>query len=263
MKTILLHIHDDIAMEARFQAALALARQQGAHLTCLQVLPSPYYPAEAAVSPGTYELLVEGIEAPARAQRAALEARLRTEMVPWSWRVRTGALVGHLLAEARLADLIVVSLGEETTALSTVGGLIVHGQLPVLAVPAQASQFDPAGPVMIAWNGSGEAANAVRHALPLLRAASKVHIVSIEEANDGLPSSDLAAYLSRHEIHADVQERRPGSSVEEALVRAAGELGASCIVMGGYGHSRMRELVFGGVTRAMLQDSAVPLLLSH
>jgi nucleotide-binding universal stress UspA family protein len=147
--------------------------------------------------------------------------------------------------------------------MSVAGRLIVQSPVPLLAVPREASQFDPNGPMMVAWNGAPEAANAVRHGLALLKSAASVHIVSVAEEASGLPAADVAAYLSRHGIHAEVLERRAEPSVEDALIAAARELGASCIVMGGYGHSRMRELVFGGVTRAMLKGSPFPLFLSH
>jgi nucleotide-binding universal stress UspA family protein len=263
MKTILLHIDDDAAMEARFQAALSLARQQGGHLTCLTVMPVPYYPVETALSPGSYELFQRSIEDRERVQREAWEPRLGGEMVSWDWRVRTGSKVMELLGETQLVDVMVIGIGDEVPGMSVAGRLIVQSQVPLLAVPREASQFDPNGPIMIAWNGAPEAANAVRHGLALLKSAASVHIVSVAEEASGLPAADVAAYLSRHGIHAEVHERRAEPSVEDALIAAARELGASCIVMGGYGHSRMRELVFGGVTRAMLKGSPFPLFVSH
>jgi nucleotide-binding universal stress UspA family protein len=263
VKTILLHVDDDAAMEARFQAALSLARQQGGHLTCLQVRSVPYYPVDAGLSPGSSEIFLRGFEETVRAQRAAWEPRLGGEMVSWDWRVRTGSKVMELLDGAQLVDVIVIGVGDEVPGMSVAGRLIVQSPVPLLAVPREASQFDPNGPMMVAWNGAPEAANAVRHGLALLKSAASVHIVSVAEEASGLPAADVAAYLSRHGIHAEVLERRAEPSVEDALIAAARELGASCIVMGGYGHSRMRELVFGGVTRAMLKGSPFPQFLSH
>ena len=263
MKTILLHVDDDAAMEARFQAALSLARQQGGHVTCLQVMPVPLLPADVGLSSGTYEVIIESFEETVRAQRAAWEPKLGGEMVSWDWRVRTGSKVMELLGEAQLVDVIVIGIGDEAPGMSVAGRLIVQSHVPLLAVPGDASQFDPSGPIMIAWNGAPEAANAVRHGLALIKSAASVHIVTVAGQASGLPAADVDAYLSRHGIHAEVHERRAEPSVEDALMAAAREIGASCIVMGGYGHTRMRELVFGGVTRAMLKSCPVPLLLSH
>ncbi len=263
MKSILLSVQDDSGMETRFQAALSLARQQGAHLTCIQVKPVPYVPVDVATSRSTVELLLQGVEGPASEQRAALEARLGKEMVSWDWRVRSGNASIEILREPLLADVIVVGTGDETPDISVAGALVVHGNVPVLAVPDEASQFDPGGPVMVAWNGTAEAANSVRHGLSFIGAAASVHIVTVAEDPLDFPSTEVAAYLSRHGVHAEIHERQSGASVAQVLITAARELGVSCIVMGGYGHSRFREQVFGGVTRALLQDCPIPLLLSH
>jgi nucleotide-binding universal stress UspA family protein len=265
MKTILLHIHYDTGMEARFQAALSLTRDQDAHLTCIQAIPTPHVPWEIAASASTIELLIEAVEEPARSQRAALEPRLASEMVKWDWCVRTGDAVRELLNQSMLADVIIVGSGsgEEAPALRVAGAVAVHAPIPVLAIPIAAKGFDPSGPMVVAWNGSSEAANALRHGLPLLSRAASVHLVAIDEANLAISSADAATYLSRHGIQGQVQERRAEPSIAESLEAAAREIGAACIVMGAYGHSRMRELTFGGVTRHMLQNSPIPLLLSH
>ena len=263
MKNILLHVKGDPGMEARFQTALSLARYQDGHLICLQVTPTPYFPADGAISPETFNLFVDSVEVPARELRAALEARLNSDMVSWDWRVRSGDTAIEILREALLADVIVVGTGDEAPDLSVAGALLVHGHVPILAVPGNALQFDPCSPVVIAWNGTVEAANSVRHSLALTRAAASIHVVTITEGPLDSPPAEVASYLSRHGIHVEIHERQAEPSVAETLKASARELGASCIVMGGYGHSRFRERVFGGVTRAMLQDCPIPLLLSH
>lgn len=266
MKTILLHVDNDTGMEGRFQTSLSLARDLEAHLTCLQVTPTTSYMlGEATASPATFDLLMRSIEEPARNQRAALEARLASEMVSWDWRVRSGDAVREILDQARLVDVIVVSggAGSDGPDPTLAGTVALHAQLPVLAIPAGTSGIDLSGPMMIAWNGSHEAANALRHSLPLIRRAASVHLVAIEESGATFSANDAAIYLSRSDVHAEVHERRAEPSIQEALKAAAREIGAACIVMGAYGHSRVRELVFGGVTRHMLQSCRVPLFLSH
>ena len=263
MKTILLYVEDTSDMETRFQAALSLARQQSAHLACLQLLSDPYLPIETAYLGASGDPILQKSEGLARAQRATIEERLGLEMISWDWQVRMGPPAIEILSSAHLTDVIVVGRGDSVLGSSVVGSLVVHGHMPILVVPGDATNYDPSGPAIIAWNGSSEAANAIRCGLPLLQAASDVHIVAIGEDSQGFPAADVVTYLSRHGIHAEVQEREAERSVEEALMDAARELGASTIIMGGYGHSRMQELVFGGVTRAMLQGCPIPLLLSH
>jgi nucleotide-binding universal stress UspA family protein len=140
----------------------------------------------------------------------------------------------------------------------------MHARAPVLAVERQVRSVDCFGPAMIAWNGSPEAANALRLSLPLLRNASAIHIVRVTEGKDGFPPTDASRYLSRHglasELHRWTAEAR---SIADALRDAAATLGAAYIVMGAYGHSRFREAVLGGVTRDLLGNCQVPLLLAH
>lgn len=263
MKTILLYVEDSSDMEIRFQAALSLARQQSAHLACLQLIRLLTLPIEAAYIGAPADPILQKSEELARAQRATLEERLGSEMILWDWQVQMGPPAIEILSSAHLTDVIVVGTGDSVLSTSVVGALIVHGHMPILVVPGDATNYDPSGPIMIAWNRSSEAANAIRCGLPLLKAASEVHIVAIEEDSRGFPAADVAAYLSRHGVHAEVHERKADPSVEEALKAEARKLGATTIVMGGYGHSRARELVFGGVTRAMLKGCPIPLLLSH
>jgi nucleotide-binding universal stress UspA family protein len=117
---------------------------------------------------------------------------------------------------------------------------------------------------MVAWDGSAESAHALRAAVPLLARASAVSLVTITEKEARFPATDALRYLSRHGIHADYAERPRGAlTVEEALDQSADSLGADFVVMGAYGHSRVRETLFGGVTRYMIDGARRPLLLMH
>ena len=116
---------------------------------------------------------------------------------------------------------------------------------------------------MIAWNGSPEAAHAVRAALPLLKLASAVQIISFNE-DQNFPMADVRRYLDAHGVTAGCNEHRlDGKTVGEALCHISSVLLAAYIVMGAYGHTRFREAVLGGVSRYMLAHSPVPLLLAH
>ncbi len=266
MKTILLHVQNDAGLEDRFQAALSLARAFGAHLSCIQITPWQPFLFGQEVSPETFDMVLRGLEEPARKQRAGLEARLANEEVAWDWLAYTTSdAIADIHRAAALVDLIVVGGGatEGSHASTLAGAIALYAKRPVLRVPAGVSAIDISGPIMIAWNGSQDAANALRNSLPLLRKAASVHLVTVGEIVAAPSAEDAARYLSRTGIHAEVHERCDMSSVEEALEAIAREIGATCIVMGAYGHSRARELVFGGVTRHMLQGCPIPLLLSH
>ncbi|WP_152542820.1 universal stress protein [Sphingobium sp. Ant17] len=116
----------------------------------------------------------------------------------------------------------------------------------------------------MAWNGSIEAAHSLRLTLSFLRVASEVHIVNISSDNNDFPPMDASRYLARHGIGSQLHEwPQEGCTIAQTLLDAAGELAASSLVMGAYGHSRLRETVLGGVTRDLLSDTSVPLLLAH
>jgi nucleotide-binding universal stress UspA family protein len=118
--------------------------------------------------------------------------------------------------------------------------------------------------MVVAWNGSIEAAQALRLALPLLRRAREVHLVEVTDELHGHEAAEARQWLGRHGIRADIHEwPAKGRRTSVALLHAAVELAAGCLVMGAYGHSRLRETVLGGVTRELIAGADMPLLMAH
>src|SRR5690606_4452572 len=140
---------------------------------------------------------------------------------------------------------------------------------PVLLVP-YAGRFEAVGRrVLVAWDAGREAARAVRDALPLLKRAEHVEVVSFNPDRPGarhgpIPGADLAAYLARHDVKVHVSQQH-GDDIEvgEQILSRAADLHSDLIVMGAYGHSRLRELALGGATRTLLASMTVPVLMSH
>lgn len=270
MKTILLHIHADAGQESRLQAALDLTRATDGHLICLQPTPFRQYVSMdifggAHVMPG----VLEAVREEEARVRQRVEGQLAGENISWEWRAVDGDTVDALEKAARLADVVVVSLADamlpiEENPADIAGTLAMHAPCPVLAIPVGAGDFRVADIVMVAWDGSREAGRALRLATPLLCYASTVHVVTVSRDDSDLPDLDAVAYLSRHGIAAELHSwPAKGRSVEEVLCAASGELSASWMVMGAYGHSRLREIVFGGVTKFILKQAPLPLLLAH
>lgn len=269
MRSILVHADHDKANEVRLQTALDIARRLRAHLTLLIATPFRQF---VAVDPfgGSYVLA----EAMAKAQaddaalEAALSARLGGEDVPWDIVTADGDIVGSLAAAAAFADLAVVSLpGKPGSGVGEpsmlAGDLAIAAAAPVLALPREGGRPDLDAPAMVAWNGSAEAANALRAAIPLL-AGRRVELVSVGKDDGSFPATDALTYLSRHDIHAEARiVERGGVTVEEALEKAAEAMGAGLIVMGAFGKSRLRETLFGGVTQYLVTSGRFPLLLAH
>ncbi len=267
MKTILLLIHDDEGQESRLQAALDTVRALNGHLRCLDVsiLPAMF----AAYDGGMAEAqLLTAEQERETHNKGRLEARLALENVSWDWVDVCGQLPASILEAANLCDLIVVSRRLDDfplpDMLRAVSELIVKSATPVLAVPPASRGFLPTGRALIAWNGSASAIAAMRAALPLLRLASQV---TLREYSDGtilVPAEDAATWLSREGVHAEIKrEAFVSDLVADRLCAETRSRRIDYMVVGGFGHSRLREAVFGGVTRRLLSESEVPLLMAH
>jgi nucleotide-binding universal stress UspA family protein len=271
MKSILLHIHDDLGQESRLQAAFDIARATSAHIRCVQVTMLPdLVAADLYGGAGFAPTIMEELRDIDRKAQTEVEARLAREGVQWDWIQCEGEAVSGILSAARLADLIVATLPQGPRSgmrdpLSIVPDLALGRCGPVLGVPQAATRFAVAERALVAWDGSQEAGAALRSAVPLLKLADAVLVVTVEEGGkDVLPATDALEYLSRHGIEAELRSwPRQEETVDEALLRVVGDLAIDWIVMGAYGHSRLRETVFGGVTRRLLRDAPVPLLLAH
>ena len=269
MKSILLFANPDPGLESRLQAALDLARQFDGHLTCLQVTP---YDSFVMGDPfgGVYALptVIEQVQKTADEHQARMRDRLSGEGIAWDWMRFDGAPAQVIVDRARLADLIVLSLpaadGRPEGSRAMLADVLVHARSPVLAVPQGTGPVRGLGPALVAWDGSLESSHALRLTLPMLGRASAVYVVTVTEGSTEFPATDACHYLARHGIEAELHEwPRQGRSTAAALLEAASRLSAAYIVMGAYGHTRLREAVLGGATRDMIHDSTMPLLLAH
>jgi nucleotide-binding universal stress UspA family protein len=271
MKSILLHVADDPQFEGRLQGALDLARLMGGHVDCLQTRRIPaFYGAETAGFSGSATMVMQLMDMEEKAaadNRERVTARLANEDVPWSWFDSMGDPAFTLVERSMLNDVVVLSQPESgrDEAARTLAHVVTRAETPVLVMPSTAKSLPLDRPVLIAWKPTAEAAKAVRASVPLLRTAVRVDVLSIDAPDEAdLPPLDVAAYLSRHGVHAEVHSRASGNrSTAEALQAAAGEMGSGIIVMGGYGRSRAMEFLLGGVTRRFLQATAYPLLMAH
>jgi nucleotide-binding universal stress UspA family protein len=178
-----------------------------------------------------------------------------------------GEQFGHI---ARRFDLSIV--GQAETERSAVEEVIAEAALfesgrPVIVVPY--IQKDPLQleHVMLCWDGSRAAARAIADALPLLKKAGQVEIVIVTNERgkrDEIEGADMAQHLARHGLKVEVKRTVLGDiDVADVILSHAADAGTDFIVMGGYGHSRLREFVLGGVTRSIFRSMTVPVLMSH
>ncbi len=275
-KTILVHIQNDETLNSRLESALSLARCYDAHLECLHITPGQAYVAYDSFG-GVFVMgeVIKTLEEQEATLRAKVEAELGKEDVSWDYTQITGEVATALIGRASLADLIVAGREPQKiefagSAIGLLGDLISRSRTPIFIGVEGKSPWDPSGPVVIAWDGSYEAADAVRSSIGMLKRASGVHVVQVTEEKEELfPSTRLLEYLSRHGIHAEltveaVEELQAEQEfVPDILVARALSLNAAYIVMGGYNHSRIGEYIFGGVTRTMLSASPIPIVIAR
>ena len=276
LKSILLHVQNDDSLDRRLEAALSLARAAGAHLSCLHVTPIQAYVAFDSFG-GVFVMkdVIDALEEQEKTLRQRIEGKLRNEDVSWDYEQVTGDTISQIVGRAALNDLIV--FGREPhrhdlagPAVGVMGDLLHRARTPLFIPGDAGDHFDAGGRALVAWDGSYEAANAVRSSLGLLKLASDVSIVHVTEAKEqAFPGTKLLEYLSRHDIHADLSvQDPPGSSRDPDVVAAtvsahATGIGAAYIVMGGYAHNRIREFAFGGVTRSLLRECPIALVIAH
>lgn len=267
MKNILLLIHDDAGQEARYQAALDVARAVGGHLTCLDLTIIPEVMGDY-VAMGAGGMMLAEEQENETAHGARMKARLEHEDVPFDWTETTGFLSQALEARTRLIDLVVLSTDEEGELFprmrDVIGELLVQTGKPVLVVPPASERFEMTGRAMVAWDGSAGAEAALTAAVPLLSFARNVTLFYVDDKSMGAPIEDAARYLSRHGIEPEVKKEPAGIDRVSAVLRRESEAGHyDYVVMGGFGHSRTVETFFGGATQGMLKKCRVPMLLVH
>lgn len=176
------------------------------------------------------------------------------------------------LASARVSDLVIVRQPDRDAnedMATNVEALLFEGGRPVLFLPADGKIAAPVSRVLVAWDGSREAARAVHDAMPFLKAAGSVEIVVIDpdklpDIDAPLAGADLAGCLSRHGVHVNVTTASKGSgSTADAIAAQVRATNADLVVMGAYTHQRLREWLFGGVTRAFLDRAPCAVLMSR
>jgi nucleotide-binding universal stress UspA family protein len=258
-------------------AAIALALREDAHLDVVALGVEPV--TIEAVPMAAAQIVIESGRAEAEDQatrlaawaRARLPAELRNTVEP---RLAQGMSLGMAAARAaRFSDLTLAARpygrGRNGFSSALIEGLLFGGGAPLLVVPdAGCDMSRPFGRILLAWNNTDEALRATRAAMPFLRKAGRVDIVVIDPPVHGAdradPGGELSLWLARHGIRAEVAVMaRTEPRIADVLLRVARDKGADAVVMGAYGHSRLREAVLGGATRDMLAEVALPLILAH
>ncbi|SRR5579872_4087656 len=286
IRKVLLPLTGTQAGEAALATALAVARQWNAHVLALHVRVDSRDVAPLAGEGLSGAMIEEMMTATERESLSRAQAvRTMFERFVTAHHVRVGepaagehaataafaAVTGReedlVAQQARLADLTVVAhpeAEEDVSSSDALHAVLFDSGRPVLIAPREAPR-QIGQRICLGWNGTAESASAVLAALPWLAQAKAVRILAAEEyQRRGPAAQDLAEYLALHDIAAEVATFRPvDREVGGGLLRAAEEFGADLLAMGAYSHSRLRQLILGGVTRHVLEHGAIPIMMNR
>jgi nucleotide-binding universal stress UspA family protein len=280
LKDILVHLAANEQGTTRLQVAADLARHHAAHLTGLYVVDIVLPIMIAADANGGVAVLGDLLETQrqdalteAAGVAAAFRERLRRDGIAGEWRLVEASAPEQVALHARYADLAVVGqadpAGNQPSATAILETALFSSARPVLVVP-YAGRFETVGRrVLIGWNASREAARAVHDALPLMAGARSVTVLAVNPqtgigGHGKEPGADIARHLARHGAAVTVEHMMASEiSAGDVILNRAAALSADLLVIGAYGHSRLREMILGGVTRTLLERMTIPMLMSH
>ena len=265
MKTVMVLIHDDSTQESRLQCALDVVRAVEGHLICLDVVRLPVIADGFGVGTASAMLIMDERQRE-DSNIAALTPRLVSEGVSHAWARVQGQADVAIADAVRLVDLIVVGrlgIGEMTETGDLASRLTELTSTPILLVPTGQTSLDLAGKALVAWDGSVPSDAALRAAVPLLRLASEVEVLTVGDGAADADPAEAADYLARHGCRVSARSIPASGDLSEQLLGAIHASGANWAVMGCYGHSRWRETLFGGASKSLLAKAPIPLLISH
>ena len=276
-KSITTFIGSEAELDATLPAAVSIAQAQDAHLTAclLGVDMTPAGGFYMGASPILLQETLERAQGDAEALEALARKRLERETLRWATEsavVQFGGLPGLVGLRARFSDLVIQSRPYGRNSLPTqeavVESTLFEGKSALLVVPETGLKSDFGKRIVVAWNQSNEALATVRRALPLLREADHVCIVIVNPPPHSPERSDpgglLTQMLARHGVRAEVAVlAKTLPRVSDVLMRHMSDIDAGLLVMGAYGHSRLREAILGGATRNVLENTEWPVFLAH
>jgi nucleotide-binding universal stress UspA family protein len=274
LKTILVHLANDAEHRSRLKVALNLARQHGAKVFAL-FIATPIGMPPAIAGRGASAVFLAEATKHAREVAAKLEkefhAACEEDGIENAWLLVEGDHVDLMAEHAHTADIIiagqpVIEHLEDHFRLRLPEELVMQSGLPVLVVPRGYDAEKPLGKkIVVAWKGTRECVRAVRDSLSILGEADKVLVLTVgAREGDALSKLEVMEHLRRHGIDGEAHNLAeiPGS-VGQAIIDFTESHGCDMIVLGAYGHARWRQILLGGVTHEVLQESNVPLLMSH
>ncbi len=272
IRNIAVHLTGSPEDEVRLSYAVALAERFDASITGLQI---NVMPGILSITDPTGSAFLRELIATSKKQGDLVSERLMEELArqrPLTDLRRLDVFAEDvgltLAAEVRLSDLFVGTrpYGDPAKAEAIEEAVLLRSGRPCIFLPPRVHVQPKLDSILIGWKNTREAAKAVSDALPLLQAAVRVDVINVSEEPSppaSAPGVDIGRYLSRHGVNVEIRTAASDPDAASALLREAKASAADLIVIGGYGHSRLREWVLGGATRALLSDAPVPVFISH
>ncbi|MCF8469127.1 MAG: universal stress protein [Sneathiella sp.] len=272
IKTILLHLTNDSQLDARIETALGLAVDNNAYIVGLYTIAQVTVPTSfmGYVPPEFIEQSRKVEEENAAAAKAKLESLAARVGRPVEVVIEEGYAPDLINTHALAVDLVIVGQGDpdaDNNAQSRyiAEEIVVSSPRPVLVIPFAGKYRNFGSHIIVGWNNSRESSRALHEALPFLEKAEKVTLLSVNATNDeSRETAQILAHLKRHGINAEFKSGHwPGLGVGDAMLDALVDYSANMLVMGAYGHSRIREMVLGGATKSILEHMTAPVLFAH
>ncbi len=272
-KSITVCLDNSAGSERRLVFALALAAHFDAHLTGLHLTYSPLIMSDpyAIWTPMMLEFEEAAKDHQEKAKRNFF-SNTHKAGVNANWDSYHSSDFRPVISQARAADLVIVGQRDPDDFNNDFGAELTESFVlklgrPVLYFPYAGDFSTNFDSILVAWNGGREAARAMADALPFLKQAKRVTVLNVSEKIDDqheLPDIDIAAYLARHQVRVEIEKNENiDISPADWLLSRAADMDANLLVMGAYGHSRFSEMVFGGVTKSILRQMTLPVLMSH
>ncbi|MCP3687378.1 MAG: universal stress protein [Gammaproteobacteria bacterium] len=275
IKNIVVHIDNSTACKDRVKAAIELARSYDARLSSLFVVPDYYVPSyvEAQISTDVIAQIAEDAIDHAKQTQDNVKALGKAAGINLDCYIEEGNVVSIISEFARYADLLILGQAQsddpDNISAGLADNLVLESGAPCLVIPYIGARPTLGKRILLAWNESRESSRALRDALPLIQTADHVSVLLIKpkshnETHTETQKRVITGYLADHGVDADVKlcldnHLDPG----DTILAQASDNDIDLIVMGAYGHSRLREIVLGGATRHLLKEMTVPVLISH
>jgi nucleotide-binding universal stress UspA family protein len=268
-KDIAVYLSDDDHSNERMDAAMELAKQHGANLTGIYVMTQPVIPSfiQAEIPTELIEERIREVKAHAHSRKEAFEGKLEAAGITGTFLLMEGDAVEAAAGVSRYVDLVIAGQPDPDHPVAddaVTEGLLMSSGRPVLVMPYVGKQTDIGKRVMVAWNGTREGSRAVHDGLAMLKQAEEVIVFEVNPQDGAFDANDMCDHLKRHGVNAIAKHTVAlDLEISDALLSAISDNSIDLLVMGGYGHSRIRELALGGATREIMHAMTCPVLMSH